>query len=232
MARPKVMVDLVCAWCGQPFQRQRCNHNKSIRLGSTEFYCSKVCSQAHHAVKNAKPCATCGKPVAAGRKSRNATYCSKACTPSKKTLAPKTCPACSVVFQPKSSRTVYCGATCANTAHSTRMLGMGNSNYKDGSSYSLWFSLARKLVLERDARCVACGATQNLHCHHIDHDPKNNRVENLVMLCGTCHIGHHKSATTRLPWLRTYAQAVSRSMTFRWKKQAASLLTRFSSATA
>ena len=145
---------------------------------------------------------------------------------------PKTCPTCSVVFQPKSSRTVYCGATCANTAHSTRMLGTGNSNYKDGSSYSLWFSLARKLVLERDARCVACGATQNLHCHHIDHDPKNNRVENLVMLCGTCHIGHHKSVTTRLPWLSTYAQAVSRSMTFRWKKQAASLLTRFSSATA
>ena len=106
MARPKVLVDLVCAWCGQSFQRRRCDHNKSIRLGSTEFYCSKECSQAHHAVKNAKPCATCGKPVVAGRKSRNAKYCSKACTPSKKTLAPKTCPACSVVFRPKSSRTV------------------------------------------------------------------------------------------------------------------------------
>ena len=60
----------------------------------------------------------------------------------------------------------------------------------------------------------------------------DNAPENLVMLCAAHHMEHHKSATTPLPWLGAYAQAASRSMTFRWKKQAASLLTRFSSATA
>ena len=60
MARPLVVVDMKCAWCGRAFQRRRCDHEKSVRAGSTEFYCGKECSQAHHAVKNAKPCATCG----------------------------------------------------------------------------------------------------------------------------------------------------------------------------
>lgn len=232
MARPKIMVDLTCAWCAQPFQRRQCDHDKSLKLGSTEFYCSKTCSQAHHATKHAKLCLTCAAPVTTRGRGRNARYCCTACTPKRTTLPSKTCPVCSVEFQPKSSRTAYCGATCASTAHSTRMTGQGNSNFKDGSSYSLWFDRARELVLERDKVCVTCDATTDLHCHHIDHDLKNNRVENLVMLCESCHTEHHKSATTPFGWLSAYAQALSRCMTSRWKTRAASLLTRFSSETA
>ena len=227
MVRPKAMVDLVCAWCGQSFQRQRCDHSKSIRLGSREFYCCRACSQAHHAVKNAKPCATCGKPVVAGRKSRNATYCSKACTPSKKTLAPKTCPACSVVFQPKSSRTVYCGATCANTAHTIRMRGAANSNYRTGSESAYLYGRMRPLILERDKACVVCWAKKDLHCHHINEDRNDNAPENLVMLCAAHHMEHHRSAQTPFSWLSGVAKARTSCMTSKWKTQVASLLKTF-----
>lgn len=232
MARPKVMVDLKCAWCGSLFQRQWCNHNKSISLGSTEFYCGRACSQAHHAVKNAKPCRTCGKPVVLAGKCRGAAYCSAECHPKRIRLKELICPACGVVFQPKHSRQAYCEASCANTAHSTRMIGQGNSHYKDGSSYASLFNQMRLLVMERDKGCVVCTTARGLQCHHINEDVRDNRPENLVMLCRKHHIEHHKSSTTPFPWLSAVTVARCACMTSRLRMQAASLLTKYSPGTA
>ena len=231
MARPKIMVDLTCALCAKHFQRQRCDHAKSVRLGSKEFYCSKTCSRAHHATKNARLCATCRTPVAQSG-CRNAKYCSPGCRPKQPDLPEKVCGVCGVVFQPKSSRTAYCDRVCANTAHSNRMIGGGNSHYKDGSSYASWFALMRPLIMERDKGCVVCRTGARPHIHHLDENPRNNGPENLVQLCASHHIVHHKSSTTPFPWLNQYVESRNESMTSRWKTQAASLQTRFSSATA
>lgn len=35
--------------------------------------------------------------------------------------------------------------------------------------------------------CICCGATQHLHCHHIDFNPLNKAITNLQWLCVTCH---------------------------------------------
>jgi 5-methylcytosine-specific restriction endonuclease McrA len=47
---------------------------------------------------------------------------------------------------------------------------------------------------ERDAifdkfsnECAICGANEGLHIHHKDHNPKNNQISNLIVLCGVCH---------------------------------------------
>ena len=224
MARPKVMVPLTCAWCGQGFQRRRCDHDKSVKLGSTQFYCSKACSQAHHAVKNAKPCQTCGKPVNLTRKSRNAAYCSEACRPTPVKPAQRTCPECSEAFQPRYSRQVYCGATCASTAHAKRMRGATNSNYRTGSDSAYLYDRMRPLILERDKTCAVCSAPgPSLHCHHINEDRNDNAPENLVMLCAAHHMEHHKSAQTPFSWLSGMAEARTSCMTSKWKTQVASL---------
>ena len=36
-------------------------------------------------------------------------------------------------------------------------------------------------------KCSVCGKTEGLHIHHKDDNPKNNRIDNLTVLCGVCH---------------------------------------------
>ena len=36
-------------------------------------------------------------------------------------------------------------------------------------------------------QCAVCGNEEGLHIHHKDGNPKNNRIDNLTVLCGVCH---------------------------------------------
>lgn len=232
MARPKILISLTCVLCGKQYERPKFEVDKAARRGHTDHYCSLACSQAHHAVKNAKPCATCGKPVKATGRTRNATYCSGTCKPSRVVLQRKTCPVCSVEFQPRNSKQVYCGVTCADTAHAIRMRGDGNSNYRTGNESAYLYDRMRPLILERDKGCVVCRTKVSLCCHHITENRNHNAPENLITLCKTHHQEHHKSSTTPFPWLGLVAKASTLSMTSKWKKQVASLQTKYLSATA
>lgn len=42
-----------------------------------------------------------------------------------------------------------------------------------------------------DNECAVCGRKEGLHVHHKDNDSKNNRMSNLVLLCGVCHKKAH-----------------------------------------
>lgn len=35
--------------------------------------------------------------------------------------------------------------------------------------------------------CAICSGKEGLHIHHKDHNPSNNRMDNLIVLCGVCH---------------------------------------------
>lgn len=35
--------------------------------------------------------------------------------------------------------------------------------------------------------CSICGAKEGLHIHHKDKNPANNKISNLIVLCGVCH---------------------------------------------
>ena len=35
--------------------------------------------------------------------------------------------------------------------------------------------------------CAICSGKEGLHIHHKDHNPSNNRLDNLILLCGVCH---------------------------------------------
>lgn len=240
-----VKILLCCLWCGEEFRKPRYEYNKAIRRNHFSFYCCKPHSQAHHAIKNAKRCEQCGEPMPG--KSVNK-FCSKQCRIDVRQHPEKACIMCGLFFRPLSSRTTYCSRPCADNAHSLRMLGEGNSHYKDGTSYSKWFRETRPLIFERDNdACVVCSAPfkpivfvrngvpaqrSNLIVHHLDEDPANNRVENLLLLCSSCHLVHHKSAQTPYPWFAQYTRHTSESMTSKWKATATSLLTAYSSTTA
>lgn len=225
-----IPVEFTCRLCGKISSKMPCDIRKIITKGFVDMYCSQECSMNHHATKNRRKCETCGKPCPV----KHVRFCSKKCKPSRKTLLPIQCDFCSKSFQPISHRTRYCSKQCQNSAHSARMIGDGNSHFKDGTSYAKWFRLMRPLILERDHhQCVNCngkngyGPIDGLQGHHIDENPRNNNSENLIMLCKSCHMIHHKSNVTPFPWLAEYAKKASQSMTSKWKETVIFLQTKF-----
>ena len=42
------------------------------------------------------------------------------------------------------------------------------------------------------AGCSVCGAMDSLHRHHIDRDISNNAVDNVLIVCVSCHSLIHK----------------------------------------
>ena len=66
--------------------------------------------------------------------------------------------------------------------------GRKNHRFMDGQSkYRRNFE--RTFPLQRS--CEICLGTQNLVVHHVDRNRENNRMDNLVMLCRSCHAQVH-----------------------------------------
>lgn len=234
-----------CTYCGKEFQRLRYEAEKPSRSGRG-MYCSETCTRAGIARALRKTFCECGKEIPRNRK----LTCSKECLVARRALKHihVPCRQCGVLFRPSNTRRSFCSRDCASRAHSHRMVGQGNSHFKTGTSYAGWFKAMRPLILERDGhRCVVCKQVPPPHrytrlgkpaersrlvIHHINEQPWDNRPENLITLCDTCHITHHKSASTPYPWFGEAARAANLSMTFKWQRTVTSLLTRYSSTTA
>ena len=52
-----------------------------------------------------------------------------------------------------------------------------------------------KCLLEKDEICVICGTTDNVIAHHINGDRGDDRLENLVPMCQSCHRKVHSPCT-------------------------------------
>ncbi|WP_456327960.1 hypothetical protein [Archaeoglobus sp.] len=64
--------------------------------------------------------------------------------------------------------------------------------YKSGFNQKL-----KRTIKERDDyKCVICGKNKDLHIHHLDWDPTNNSVDNLITLCSDCHKFVHRFKIT------------------------------------
>ncbi|MCK5606963.1 HNH endonuclease [Candidatus Pacearchaeota archaeon] len=75
-----------------------------------------------------------------------------------------------------------------------RSLDYGGDGTFKRHSYTQTFRRLRKKVFERDHyQCQICGGylpdrfTQRRHCHHINYDHRDDRLENLVTACARCH---------------------------------------------
>lgn len=64
--------------------------------------------------------------------------------------------------------------------------GPRNGRYKDGSRMRPYRHLITKDY------CRGCGSVERLCIHHINNDHYDNRLENLTILCVSCHMAHHK----------------------------------------
>lgn len=69
----------------------------------------------------------------------------------------------------------------------SKIRGEKHGIWKDGESRRPY----RKLV--KKERCITCGNQEKLCVHHKDFDHGNNLINNLEVLCVSCHMRLHKS---------------------------------------
>ncbi|MDZ4248651.1 MAG: HNH endonuclease [Candidatus Nanopelagicales bacterium] len=65
--------------------------------------------------------------------------------------------------------------------------GVLNGRYKDGSESTLY-----RLLIQKD-KCSECPAVDRLVVHHKNFDHQDNHLENLQVLCESCHNRLHKT---------------------------------------
>ena len=46
-------------------------------------------------------------------------------------------------------------------------------------------------------RCCRCGSDVDIEIHHIDENPKNNSIINLITMCKRCHRPFHSHLKTK-----------------------------------
>lgn len=116
-------------------------------------------------------------------------YCSKACFKASRAVSLK-CDYCGIAF----SRTIsavsrygiknFCSKRCSHLSRRKNPNRVPIKRLRYGSGA---FQRARKAVIERDGMCQICSNTLATSVHHIDWNPYNHSLENLVLLCKRCH---------------------------------------------
>ena len=89
-------------------------------------------------------------------------------------------------------RRKYCGRDCMKKAFIKR-------DAQDQSVRNARQSADRIVynILGKQAVCEVCGSVSNIDVHHIDGDPHNNSVDNLQLLCRSCHMKAHRQSTKK-----------------------------------
>jgi hypothetical protein len=156
-----------------------------------------------------KICQVCAKEFQAKlseHKRGNSKTCSKKCgavlssrVRTKIKIPNATCAFCKIEFymRPSSKKNSKSGIFFCCRTHKDMAQRLGGipeiqpAHYGTGNGISTYRDLA---FSHYDARCNQCGYQkfkEVLDVHHIDNDRSNNNIENLEILCPTCHRERH-----------------------------------------
>ena len=112
---------------------------------------------------------------------------------------PKECPVCGKTFPNKHNGAHYCSRACYWKARGSTTLpfnGRWGGKITDRSEFRVAASprIQRLYLLKQRRACDLCGwgdYAEVLEVHHINHDKKDGRLENLQLICPTCHGVQH-----------------------------------------
>ena len=155
-----------------------------------------------------KFCLHCGKEIT-GKGKSSKKFCNSSCAASynnkirKENSQKYFCINCGK--QVNSKRNKYCSFECQHEYHYSEYIKKWKNGEENGlrGEYGLSKFIRKYLLLKNNYKCEKCGwgvvneytNTIPLEIHHIDGDYKNNREENLQVLCPNCHslTNTHKS---------------------------------------
>jgi 5-methylcytosine-specific restriction endonuclease McrA len=83
-------------------------------------------------------------------------------------------------------RRKYCSRECMRKG----FIKIGHTNQEYRPAHASAYHIAYQ-ILGREKRCEICGSSRNIDVHHIDHDYRNNTIDNIMILCRRCHIKIH-----------------------------------------
>lgn len=116
------------------------------------------------------------------------------------------CVVCGKSFHPFGS--IY-RLTCTDKCHYIWMeqYRYNPKNIKHGGSQSRYQRIARTLKEQRCEMCMVAGI--QLDVHHIDKNHANNNIENIMILCTSCHSKYHyNNGDSRIQGAPTHANII------------------------
>ena len=196
----------ICEWCGKEFEAKT-NRAK---------YCCGNCKNKHRNDRNKieKVCLECGNTFIDNSQEHHLKFCSISCGSiyhhRNNSIKLVTCKVCGKEFEFKGTTTpTYC-TECrriANNEASTKSkvkqgkmsadkVGIGSGNGyvgRDSHSYKTGIGIYKRIKLDsmEELKCEYCESIKNLEVHHKDHNRNNNELENLILLCKSCHKKEH-----------------------------------------
>lgn len=106
----------------------------------------------------------------------------------------KNCVICNKKFKLIKSifnETKCCSRKCVGKYASSYLLGERAKNWIDGRSFLPYppnfNKRVKRLIIQRDRKCLYCGQNEDLSVHHIDYNKFNNSESNLITLCLSCN---------------------------------------------
>lgn len=103
----------------------------------------------------------------------------------------------------------YCSMDCLGKANGVRAIGENNPAWKGGNTKDFYRRVAFGKKRDKNGKtCEICGTHDSLHIHHKNVNIKDNRRENLMVVCETHHKMIHqyirevKNAICELPRFR------------------------------
>ena len=216
-----------CTICGETYVR-KCGNSKQWAASTVCGY--KCRTKAAHLGRQIdrstippKTCPACAKTMTCGDDEEPGVFANRVtCSPECAAVfrgnkrrkwalsASKPCQVCGVFFSPKPKEPPVLWddrQTCSNECHyilSGRNRRFGISSVK----YPREWGEQRYLALERDQHCQFCGAVDRLHVHHINYDKQNCDLDNLIVLCASCHT--RTNVSNRPMWIRKCRDVLAR----------------------
>ncbi|NQW80039.1 MAG: HNH endonuclease [Polaromonas sp.] len=140
------------------------------------------------------------------------TFCSRECAVEfrKQPKDRGECAHCGAALTNKDQK-VYCGRTC----YDAHRRGSNTSATGHDKAYNGAYLRLKPQVLVRDGQtCAMTGGKRALEVHHIDHNPENNRLGNLITLSRAAHEQYHAMPDAqRSYWQRMFSElATSRTL--------------------
>ena len=165
-------------------------------------FCSRVCYDKSRNQKIDLVCKFCNKSFSlrpsdiSKSKNKRRTFCSMKCfkewcktSPGKEIVI---CEICSKEFTSKLSRkSKFCSRKCKQIAFdSFKGSDVNNQNFRKGQGV-----YRKRAFAFYPHECFICKEnTRKLYVHHIDESHENNELENLRILCASCHVMVHNGS--------------------------------------